>query len=196
MLERYKNLLLKLLPSGRAWNKAPDSFLSRLMEGVAVEFSRLEARGYDLAREVDPRVTTELLEEWERVLGLPDECDFENMDSSTERRSKLVNRALATRGGQSPQFFIDYIAALGFDATVTEFREFKAGRARAGDALTNGIDWINSWQLNLPATIIYEFTAGSRAGEPLRVFRNDSVECSINHLKPAHSQALFAFEGA
>lgn len=193
-IENYKNLILKLLPNGLAWNKDRTSNLSKLIEAAAVEFSRLGVRAEDVLKEADPRTSNELLPDWERFYGLPDECEQELDQTSNERRYKLLNRAITVRGGQSRQFFIDYIEALGFDVTITEFQQFRAGISAAGDALTNGQDWVNTWQINAPASLAYEFTAGSRAGEPLRVFRNDSIECSINHIKPAQTLVLFAYE--
>lgn len=191
---KYKEVLLDLLPTGRAWNRSSKGTLATLLEGIGAEFERIEKRSYNLLRESDPRTSTELVSDWERFLGLPDECDTET-DSSLERRFKLINRALSFRGGQTPQYFIDFIQALGFTATVYEYKEFRAGLSRAGDPISNGIEWVNTWQLNLPATLSYEFSAGiSTAGEPLRVFRNESVECSIGHIKPAQTYVIFAYE--
>ena len=195
-IEKYKDLILKLLPNGLAWNKDRTSNISKLIEGSAVEFSRIDQRVIDLLKEADPRSSNELLMEWENFYGLPDECEQDLNQTSIERRYKLLNRAITVRGGQSRQFFIDFVKALGFDITITEFRPFKAGRSSAGDALTNTIEWRFTWRVNLPAVVAYNFSAGSKAGEPLRVFRNDAVECSIDHLKPAHTNVLYKFEGA
>jgi uncharacterized protein YmfQ (DUF2313 family) len=39
-----------------------------------------------------------------------------------------------------------------------------------------------------------EFRAGlSAAGERLRTWGNDTLECKLNQLKPAHTIALFAY---
>lgn len=194
MSEKYKSVLQNLLPAGKIWNKSSGNYLSKLLEGIGAEFQRVENRARDLLKESDPRTASETILDWERFLGLPDECDVEN-DSSVERRYKLINRALTFRGGQTPQYFIDYIKALGFDTTIYEYKEFRAGLSSAGDPISNGIEWVNTWQLNLPATLAYDFSAGvSVAGEPLRVFRNESVECSIGHIKPAQTKVIFAFE--
>ena len=194
MSEKYKSVLQKLLPLGRIWTRSSKSTLSKLLEGIGTEFERVEKRGYDLIREFDPRTSVESVEDWEEFLGLPDECD-QVQDSSLERRYKLINRALSFRGGQTPQYFVDYINALGFNASVYEYREFRAGISAVGDPLSNGIDWVNTWQLTLPATISYEFSVDvSTVGEALRVFKNDSVECSIGHIKPAQTFVIFAFE--
>lgn len=194
MSEKYKTVLHNLLPLGKIWNKSSNNYLSKLLEGIGAEFQRVENRALDLLKESDPRTASESLEDWERFLGLPDDCDVDN-DSSLERRYKLINRALSFRGGQTPQYFIDYIKALGFDATIYEYKEFRAGLSSAGDPISNGIEWVNTWQLNLPATLAYDFSAGvSVAGEPLRVFRNESVECSVGHIKPAQTKVIFAFE--
>lgn len=193
-MNKYSLALQNLLPKGAAWDRSSDDVVSRLLTGISLEFQRIHNRAIDLLRESDPRSCSELLEDWERYLGLPDDCDTDN-DFSLERRYRLVNRALSFRGGQSPGYFIKYIEALGFVATVYEYKEFRPGLSVAGDPISNGISWVNTWQLNLPASLAYNFSVGiSTAGEPLRVIRNDSVECSVNHIKPAHTKVIFAFE--
>lgn len=189
----YKKAFLSLFPTGRAWNTESTSVFHKLAMGISLTFERAQLRAEDLLKESDPRTCNETLEDWERIYGLPDKCDINN-NFSLEKRLRVVNRSANFKGGQSPKYFEDYIKTLGFDASVYEYREFRAGRSCAGDPLSNGIGWVNTWQINLSATLSYSFSAGiSTAGEPLRVFRNESVECSIDHIKPAHSKVIFAF---
>lgn len=191
---KYLLSLINLLPKGKAWSTESNTNLYKLLNGLSLEFERVEKRKDQLLKESDPRTATETIEDWERVFGLPDDCDKESNDFSIERRLKLVNRKISFRGGQSPSYFQNYIKALGFEAEVVENHEFRAGMATAGNALSNGIEWINTFYIKVPKTFSYEFSAGiSTAGEPLRVFRNASVECSINHIKPAHSKVIFIY---
>ena len=54
--------------------------------------------------------------------------------------------------------------------------------------------WQFVWQVNAPEASIVEFDAGrSSAGEPLRSWGNELLECVINRLKPAHTYVLFAY---
>ncbi len=70
----YDQLLRALLPPGLAWVAEVGSELAYLVEALAQELSRVDERGEDLQNEMDPRTATELLDEWEEVAGLPDEC--------------------------------------------------------------------------------------------------------------------------
>lgn len=188
----YLDLLKALLPVGAAFPRDDDTKMHDLLHGMADELARLDGRGVDLLREILPSTTVELLTDWERVAGLPDRCNGELEETLQGRRATLLSK-LSSGGGQSPQYFIDVAAALGFEITITEFRPFRAGWSSAGDPLTNG-DWVFYWRVNAPEETIVSFRAGlSRAGEPLRSWGNELLECKINTLKPAHTIVLFAY---
>ena len=191
-VEGYIELLAALLPPGVAWRSEEGSSMNDLLGAMAEELARVDARSDDLHEEADPRTTVELLADWERVAGLPDECLAGATQTMQERRAALVGR-LTQQGGQSRIFFIQLAASLGFEVTITEFRPFRAGISLAGDALTNG-DWIFTWRINAPETTIVSFRAGlSAAGEPLRTWGNTRLECAIERLAPAHTNVLFGY---
>ncbi len=52
--EQYRLQLRGLLPSGPAWDPELVPEIELVLAGVAVEFSRLEARAVDLLNEMDP----------------------------------------------------------------------------------------------------------------------------------------------
>ncbi len=188
----YTKFLKTLLPKGDAWNRSPGSVWHTFLSAIADELVRLHNRGgVDLLRELYPATSLELLDDWERILGLPDDCIGE-ATSTQDRRAQILYR-LTNRGGQSPQFYIDLALQLGFVVTITEFNQFRAGISRAGDALTNGA-WVFTWQVNAPAQTVTYFRAGvSTAGDPLAYGNNDSLECIINRAKPAHTIVLFSY---
>ncbi|WVR18345.1 hypothetical protein y223_00065 [Bordetella phage PY223] len=182
-----------LLPQGLAWPRESDARMRALTRALAEEFARVDARGDDLLREVLPSTTVEMLSDWERAAGLPDPC-VPSGQTLQERRNALLSR-LAGTGGQSRAFFIELAAYLGFTITITEFRPFRAGISHAGDALYND-DWRHAWRINAPETTIIEFRAGlSAAGEPLRKWGNELLECVLNRIKPAHTVLLFGYGG-
>jgi len=99
---------------------------------------------------------------------------------------------------------------LGFTTTVKNWVNFVAGRARAGDPLTNywnrhfvagstagtvlsDIGWLYYFNVEMPATAVQHFIAGSVAGTPLQTFSNPLIECTIRKLKPAHAGVTFTF---
>lgn len=193
--EEYTQLLRDLLPPGQAFRRDTGTNLERVLTGMAPEFSRVEARADTLALEANPATTTELLVDWERVTGLPDNCSGE-LEETIQGRRQAVLAKLASVGGQSIPYFIEVARQLGFEITITEFRPFRAGISRAGDRLTNGPEWPFVWQVNARETTIISFRAGlSAAGEPLRSWGNSALECKINQLKPAHTLVIFSYGG-
>jgi len=188
----YLEQLKTLLPPGQAFPREAGTTLHSLLNGMAIELARVDGRGEALPVEANPASTNELLTDWERVAGLPDKCSGVLEQTLQGRKNALLTK-LASTGGQSPGYFIDLAASLGYDVTIEEFRPFRAGMSRAGDSLTNG-PWAFTWLIRAPEASVTEFRAGrSAAGERLRTWGNDTLECKINQLKPAHTIALFAY---
>lgn len=188
----YSRLLQQLLPQGIAWPRDSDSTLAQFLSAVAVEFSRIDARAASLVDAVMPSAASELLEDWERVAGLPDPCLVGQTQTLQLRGDALVAK-LAGTGGQSIAYFIAIAADLGFTVTIDEFRPFRAGIAVAGDSLTNG-DWAHTWRVNGPEATVRHFAAGlSTAGQSLAEWGNELLECRLGALKPAHTVLLFAY---
>lgn len=188
--DAYLTQLQALLPQGAAWPREAQATLTRLLQAVADELARMDARADALIDEADPRTTAELLVDWERVAGLPEPC-ITAPQTIADRRAALTGK-LASSGGQDRAFYIAIALALGYEVTITEFRPFVAGSS-AGDELTNG-DWIFTWRVNAPEETVRVFAAGSgAAGEALRTWGNELLECVIGRLKPAHTIVQFAY---
>lgn len=187
---RYRRMLQKLQARGLAWPRLAGTVLGRLLEALGAELWRVEQRALELLAEADPRTTVEMLADWERAAGLPDECTGP-LESASERRAALVAR-LGSIGGQSRAFFIALAADLGFEVTITEFDAFHAG-SPVGQPLY-GEDWEFAWQVNAPEVSVRDFLAGAGvAGDPLRDWGNDLLECSFERAKPAHTIVIFAY---
>lgn len=187
----YRDALAGLLPTGGAWPRDPAGALMQLLASIAVEFERLDGRAAQLLAEVDPASTTELLPDWERVVGLPDPC-VTLAQTVAERRQALEGR-LTSVGGQSRRFFIGLAARLGYSITIDEFVSAAAATA-AGISFT-GDEWASVWRVNVPTTVsITPFRVGAgAAGEPLRTWSNQVIECQFKRYKPAHTRVLFAY---
>ncbi|MCQ9423384.1 DUF2313 domain-containing protein [Pseudomonas sp. LJDD11] len=188
----YREQLNMLLPPGQAFPRDAGTTLDNLLYGMAIELARVDARGEVLPLEANPASSNELLSDWERVAGLPDKCSGALEETLQGRKNALLAK-LSSTGGQSRAYFIELARVLGYDVTIEEFRPFRAGHSPAGGVLTNG-PWMFTWRLHAPRTSIISFRAGiSGAGERLRTWGNDTLECKINQLKPAHTFALFAY---
>lgn len=207
-LSDYLKLWKNLFPLGRLWRFLDQPQLTALLQAFSEEPCRVDERVQDLLREADPRQSLELLEDWERLLGLPDECSPEDQDVA-ERREQVVQK-LTDTGGLSAGRYEFLGQQLGFEIDVYDNPPFRAGLSRAGDALTNSFFdvfragdrageqlTLSGWQfyftVELPATSAQIFRAGSRAGERLRLFENPLIECTIQKLKPAHTAVFFRF---
>jgi len=70
----YLSQLLGLLPPGDALPREAGSRVERLLSVPAAELARVDGRVEALLVESDAARTTEMLADWERALGLPDEC--------------------------------------------------------------------------------------------------------------------------
>lgn len=203
---KYKWLVRKLFPTGWAFKFGKNSTLLKLTNALAEEPARIEERADDMVDEVDPFTTFELLPSYERFLGLPDECDPKDVDLSIYERRVRVIQKLTTGGGQSKAFFKLIAQQLGYDADiidVTNFKDFRAGAARAGDPLTNSTEpdgsvgeagWAHTFKVSAPAELTRQFRAGqSTAGERLVYVENRALECLIRKYAPAHVSVIFSF---
>lgn len=188
----YREQLQALLPPGGAWTRQPDAVLTRVLDAIAQEMARLDARAQILIDESDPRSTAELLADWERVAALPEPCLADIAQTSSERRAALHTK-LTRLGGLSRAFFIAFAAAAGYTVTITEARPFQAGHSVAGHAITNGV-WVFTWQVNSALHTVRVFGAGSgAAGDALRSWGNALLECLCTRYKPAHTLPIFAY---
>lgn len=189
----YLDILQALLPEGAAWPRDAEAVLTRLLEAWADEQARVHNRAVDLIDESDPRTTSEAIADWERLLGLPGAC-MVGLAQTLAARRDAAHTKLMSGGGQSRQFFIDLAAGIGFTVTITEFRPFQAG-CNAGEPCADET-WRFVWRINAPAETIRPFEAGAgQAGEALRNWGNELLECTINSRAPAHTNVLFAYGG-
>lgn len=208
ILERYKQLLIKLLPKGRLWKPAEQPVFSKVLESAAQELCRVDDRVKQMFLEIDPRATDESLDQWEGVLGLPDECTPDDLDIN-ERKTQILQK-LTNIGGLSKTFYEFIGDQFGFEIFVNNEVNFLAGRARAGDKLTNyfnrhfvagslagdlleEVGWRFYYNVDMPVEASEHFVAGSKAGDLLRSFSNELIECTMIKLKPAHAMPFFTF---
>lgn len=112
VVEDYEQALVQLLPRGDAWNFDPEGVERKLLRGLAVEPARVEDRLRQLLREIDPRTATELLEDWERVLGLPEKCG--TPPTSLDARRLAAFTKLTRRPSGNVPFFLQLAADLGY----------------------------------------------------------------------------------
>jgi hypothetical protein len=114
-VEEQAKLLASHLPKGEAWSQGfvPTSNMGLLIAGLAVEFYRVEVLANTLFNEMDIRQADELITDWERSVGIPNEC-FNTLGTLDERRTQ-VELMFANFGGvQKNEDFIRVAALFGF----------------------------------------------------------------------------------
>jgi len=175
---------------------AATTTISDLLNAFAEELNRLEIRLMDLLKEGIPGLSEELLTDWERVLGLPDECS--SLGSTLEQRqatahTKYVGDGFGIFGDEkcplSEQYYIDYAASIGSTITIIEQpnggEPFRVNENRVDRTPELGIDGArlnsigsrNRWAIVIPA---------DDPNGPL-------LECIFQKLKPAHTSLLVIF---
>jgi uncharacterized protein YmfQ (DUF2313 family) len=115
---RVTRIALSLLPPGRGLGRGIASLIYALTEGYSTEFARAMKRGEELLAEADPTTTSEMLADWERVLGLPDECSA-GETSDTLRRAAIVARLTDTGETTIAAFLRDALALDYADAAIS-----------------------------------------------------------------------------
>ena len=107
------NQLTKLLPPGKLWLAEEGSGLQRTLLAMGDEFARVEARGAALVEETDPRTAAETIDDWERILALPD-ARVPVLSAVLAERRRAATQKWIARGGQSLAFYTALTAACGY----------------------------------------------------------------------------------
>ncbi|WP_234427124.1 putative phage tail protein [Kosakonia radicincitans] len=137
---------------------------------------------------------TELINRWERIAGLPDECIPEGTQTIRQRQRRLDSK-LNLSGGINEAFYLSQLAALGMPgATITRYDKsaFKC-TSKCTDALWSP-EWRYYWQVNMPSAVnVTNMTCSDNCESPLRWWRETIVECVLTKLCPSHTYVIFKY---
>lgn len=145
--ENYASALGQLLPKGKAWHRENGAVLSGVLLGLAKSFAASDTAAISLLRNAFPATAGSLLTDWEKALGLPDDCAIGEMTTIARRRAAVVTK-LTGGGGLSLTSLIQALNNSGYTITLTEFRRARCGLSACGDAI-NGDDWPLTLQVNV-----------------------------------------------
>jgi uncharacterized protein YmfQ (DUF2313 family) len=192
-VDDFRMLFLDLLPTGYAWSKTPGSVMYAVFDGAAEEPARVAARDCDLEEESYACGATELLPDWERVCGLPDECTT-GVDYPLETRRAFVCAKLAEQGGATPAYFVALAASYGYAISIDEHWPWRLGDGAGLCDLHVGIPWF-WWEVIAPNLPVTHVTVGCwNMGLPLCVIQGaDLLQCVIRRAAPAHTTVTFRF---
>jgi uncharacterized protein YmfQ (DUF2313 family) len=190
----YFEQLVLLQPPGAALPRDPDTDWGRLLQGLALEFERVEERSDSLIRESDPRSTLELLQDWERAYGLPDACAAGGY-TIQERRAALVAR-VTDIGRQDADYYRALAAELGYDVDVTEFHPFICAYSECGGPdMLGGEESLFWWEVTVYGPRLTLFRCGASA-PPDRLgdwLAAEDIECIILRDHQAHTLVTFNY---
>ncbi len=142
-----------------------------------------------LYNEQDPALTAELLEDWERNYGLPDQCT--PLGGTIAERVAQLLRKIASTGGQNAAYMIAVAAQLGASITITEFDPHTVDDAVDAPLYDDTVRFV--WQVNLATPGLIDFSVDSAVDEPLQSGVSINVECVLNEIKPAHTQLIMNY---
>lgn len=103
---------------------AATSIWNEFLTVFACELSRLQEDVRNLLKESVPGLSDDLLVDWERVAGIPDECS--SLATTKTQRQQIVHAKITQAKGESTgeflplsqQYFIDYAASLNMVITI------------------------------------------------------------------------------
>lgn len=185
--EQYRVQLRQLLPQGPAWDLERLPELALVLEGLSIELARSDARILALYTEMDPAHVTELVPDWEQVMGLPDACLGDS--PSFGDRQMSVRQRLTAIGAQTPAYFISIAKGEGYpNATITQYRAPRFGKARFGRAHFGTWRVQFMWTLNTGGRQLAGRRFGvSYWGDRFGVNPGSALECLIRRYAPAHT---------
>lgn len=137
---------LKLLLPAVAYDKAAPQLTAELSaEGKQLDAFQASVAG--LLLEIDPRTAVQLLPDWERVYGLPDE-GLITATTIAQRQARLTAKVMQT-GGLSKQYFKTLLEQAGYTVFIDEPRGFFTGTNVCGNRLynTNAVQWY--WRIRI-----------------------------------------------
>lgn len=191
----YTVHLVKLLPQGMAWSDKATANIYKLLEGMAGELAKSQMRFDKIIAEADPRTTLELLPEWEKHAGLPDECS--KLGDNIQKRRENVILKLTGISGQSIADFEKLLEFLNINAKITEIRPFICGLSHLGqDRLNGNAENRHYFIVEILEKRVTWFRCGmSELGiSPFATIDYaEELECFLNRFKPAHTIPIVSY---
>lgn len=191
-IEFIKDKIRQLLPPGPAWELEAGTTKEALIEAIADIYARIYQRTSILIRDSNPLYAAEMFESREAEAALPDPC-WGGDATMLERHEGLIHR-WRSRGGQSPAYYKALAESIGFSIEVEEYRHFQAGASHAGDKVSND-SWNHAWAVIASNEHIKDIMVAGfgSAGDPLKKWGNEMLECMIERYKPAHTTVLYKY---
>lgn len=163
------------------------SIMSTLMSCFAMELERVEEQVVNIYSESIPGLAVDLLTDWERLLGLPDECS--PLAPTLEERQRIAHTKYTTNYETlNQQFFIDYASALGSSITITLMPSGTVFRVDYNRVDRTPVEGINGARLG---------STGSTAQISIQISNTDPnkdyLVCYFSKIVPAHVRIIWIY---
>lgn len=166
------------------------SNLRKVLIGLASEFLRFRAKVDEVYDEYDANQTTNLIEEWEKTVGIPDDC-FGNTGTIEQRRMNVLLKLAGVNATTATQF--ENIAlVLGFTVIVTSGVDESTLPQTLPFILLNGSEApyiIIVDTINIPPPSVLPQTLPFILGAS----EIDILRCLFEKLKPANTKVIFKY---
>jgi uncharacterized protein YmfQ (DUF2313 family) len=192
-LEQQTNILAGYLrddPLFESKNKEGEP-LRKILQGLATQWIDFRNTLNKVVNEYNPKITTDLISEWESLVGIPDGC-IKNTGTLEKRRLNILLK-LAGINATTKKQFENIAKVLGYDIEV------ETGVDTSTFPMTFPIILMN--QAEAPFIIVVSLDASLKpAGFPLKFPMSftsdvpDILKCLFNKLKPAHCKLYFRYK--
>lgn len=170
-----------------------DSTLRKILIGLASEWLNFRSKINEVSNEYNPKTTTQLIDEWEQFVGIPDNCI--PVASTIEQRRLNVLLKLAGINATTEKQFKNVASILGYNIEVSN------GVSTSTFPLT--LPFLLISEGSAPFTIVITLPSSIKpSGFPLTFpFTLTSqqpaiLDCLFNKLKPANTQLFFRYSNA
>jgi len=183
---QYLKMLKALLPPGKAWPKNMNTLMHEFFIPFALELRRVDDKVNKLFCESLPEQANELIDEWEKEVGLPNDC-YTVIPAKLKDRRDLVIRILTEDGGQNTQDYIDLVKLICGDTSVVVIVENGLVPFQVDDNAQIGADGFANNAVGRPLQ-----GSGVRNFWTIDISNHDVtcetlIECLIQDRKPAQT---------
>ncbi len=191
-VSKYDELLRKLLPPGIALDADYQCDAADLVYKTAVELHAAAELDLKLFEELDPRISTLLLSEWEASLGLPDKCSV-GAQTLAERQKNAYAKIVGSGGARRTRY-LAILHALGYENATIDRSRLWTCEMPCDQPVFDDPQWRFIWRIDLGEdSNITEWTCTDPCDQHLRTWGDTFAECIILRENSIMSKVLFAY---
>ncbi len=186
-------ILTGYLPEGKAYlaKSIPDSNLYKFLRACAFSYLSLNGDIEAMFDELDPTTTEDLISEWEREFGIPDDC-LDVAATLEERRNNIIAK-IKMDGVTTVEDFEALADVFDIPVQVSPGYDFSALPFILGESVLGGSDIYFTMFVDFPESFDVNRLPFTLGVDKLGSFSSNIVQCLFDKLKPADVQAIYRF---